>query len=395
MIENASDQAVTALSPAVGYALSLPQNYPLALETEQEASIQSRLASFDFEQLGLHEISTLGFESEQALSRVLDGFLSRIDQQNAPQLFNLVSKLNDSVDEQQLPAVAEKILNAKPSLMVRMLGLVYPKALKQASARLFEDISRSAAGKTKTLADLVNNMENTLRAEMSKLNDELRHLDTVKAAYRECFVLFVVDTAFLHNALAKARISYAANEAVLLKDTQRHLDVLDKLQALESRALAVEGVMSRLPADQLVIRQLQSAGVSTLQELATTMSSRFSSIKMTLLTIHGALQVRDLQRLGEQGSALDANLSQVRVKLMSSVVETAASAPGKNRQQQAMQLQQVVSETKALNTVVELARAKNDEQFKAARTLMAGARQEMLTLGKATNPGATVPARKF
>jgi hypothetical protein len=384
-----------AFGSALAVQLTLPANFPLALSSEQETRLQARLQDFRFKEMPLQDISTLALDSELALNRTLDGFLSRIDKQNAPQLFNLVTQLNTSVDDQKLPQIADRILNAKPSLLVRALGLVYPPVLKKASARLFEDISRAASGKTKTLADVVSSMETTLRQEMNTLHAELSHMDLIKAAYRESFVAFVEDTAFLHNALNKARLDFQAIEPELLQDHQLHQEAQDKLQALESRALAVEGTMSRLPSDQLVIRQLQNAGVGTLQELATTMASRFASIKMTLLTIHGALQVRGVQRLGEQGAALDANLSQVRGKLMTDVVTSAAAAPGKNRAQQALQLQQIVADTRTLVTLVDAARATNAKQFSDARQVMADARQEMLSLGKAVNPAGTVGNRTY
>lgn len=385
----------TATTTAIALPLTLPQNFPLALAQPQEAVLTERLNKFNFEALTLQDITTLGLESEVALSQTLDGFLARIDKQSAPQMFQLMSKLDTDINQADLPNLADRIMNGKPSLLVRALGLVYPKALKKAVARMHEDIARVASGKSKSLADVVGGMEATLRLEMNNLGDELRHLDTVKESYRVGFVAFAQDTVFLHNALSKAQAQFAAAEPELMKDHLRYAEAKDKLQALESRALAIEGTMSRLPADQLVIRQLQNAGVSTLQELATTMSSRFTSIKMTLLTIHGALKVKDVQRLGEQGAALDRNLSAVRGTLMTDVVTTSANAPGKNRMQQANELKQIVADTRALNEIVETARGKNAQEFQAARTLMANARKEMTSLGKTLNPAATVGARTY
>jgi chromosome segregation ATPase len=238
-------------------------------------------------------------------------------------------------------------------------------------------------------------METRLRTEMTRLNEELRHLDTVKAEYRKSFVAFAEDAVFLNSALAKARADVAALEPELAGDPQRRHDLRDKLQSLESRALAVEGTLSKLPADQLVIRQLQNAGVATLQELATTMASRFASIKMTLLTIHGARMVQDLQRLGQQGADLDRNLNRVRSILMQDAVQNAATAPGNNRLAQAQQLQSVVADTQNLVALVDAARDTNQRKFDEARALMAQAREDMLTLGKGLNPAATVAAQSY
>ena len=116
---------------------------------------------------------------------------------------------------------------------------------------------------------------------------------------------------------------------------------------------------------------------------------------MTLLTIHGARMVQDLQRLGQQGADLDRNLNQVRSMLMKDVVETAATAPGDNRLQQAQQLQSVVADTQNLVALVDAARDTNQRKFEEARTLMAQARQDMLTLGKGLNPAATVAPQTY
>jgi len=393
--------AIVATAPASpsttqsSSTLSLPQNFPLALSPQQQDSLLARVDAFRFGEISQHDIASLGLEPELALNRTLDGFLSRIDKSSSPQLFTLVASLNQQVQDENLPELANRILNAQPSLLARILGFFNPKSLRQAAHRAYEEAARIASGRSKALSELIGGMETKLRAEMTRLNEELRHLDTVKAEYRKSFVAFAEDAVFLNSVLAKARAEVAAMEPELAADPQRRHDVRDKLQALESRALAVEGTLTKLPADQLVIRQLQNAGVATLQELATTMASRFASIKMTLLTIHGARMVQDLQRLAQQGADLDSNLNKVRGMLMKDVVETAATAPGDNRLAQAQQLQSVVADTQSLVALVDAARDTNQRKFDEARALMAQAREDMLTLGKGLNPATTVAAQSY
>jgi len=390
--------ALVATSPAslaTNPQLSLPQNFPLALSPQQQDSLLARVDAFKFAEISQHDIAALGVEPELALNRTLDGFLSRIDKATSPQLFTLVASLNQHVQDENLPELANRILNARPSLLARILGIFNPKSLRQAANRAYEEAARIASGRSKALSDLIGAMETRLRVEMTRLNEELRHLDTVKAEYRKSFVAFAEDAVFLNSVLAKARTEVAAMEPELAGDPQRGHDVRDKLQSLESRALAVEATLTKLPADQLVIRQLQNAGVATLQELATTMASRFASIKMTLLTIHGARMVQDLQRLGQQGADLDRNLNHVRSQLMKDVVETAATAPGNNRLAQAQQLQSVVADTQNLVALVDASRDTNQRKFDEARALMAQARQDMLSLGRQMNPAATVAAQTY
>lgn len=368
-------------------SLVLPQNFPIALDATQLGAIESRVNEFDFVSMPMAKIATLGHGAETALNKSLDGFLARLDKNDAPRIFNLVANLNQAVDEEKLPELATRILEGKPTLGERIIGLFSRKALEKALDRAYTEIRRIAAGKTKKLSDVISEQEAVLRTEMGKVNEELRQMDLIKARYRESFVDFAIETAAINNQLVKARVQ--AQPLLEGDDTQLRTETQDKLQALESRALALEGMMTRLPADQLVISQLQNAGVATIQELATTVSSRFASIKMTLLTIHGALRVQDVQRLGQKGADLDANLNKVRSTLMTDVVNTAANAPGKNRIEQAKQLQAVVADTKALYELVEGARASNQQKFEEARALMVQARDDMLVLGKNINPKAT------
>lgn len=380
---------VTA-APQGGDSLALPDNFPVPLTAEQHTSLQARVAAFDFLALATRDIPKLGLSAELELGKALDAFLSRINQQGNPALFRLTDELTNHFEDAKLEEVADRILNAKPGLLARVYGLLNKRFLRSAIARAFEDVARLASSRSKTLSDHVNAIQKKLEGEMVKLGEELTNMDRIKEAYRANLVSFGVETAFLHNALLKARHQFAQAEEELKKDPQLYQDSLDKLQALESRALAVEGGLTKLPADQIVIRQLQNAGVGTLQELATTMSSRFNSIKGELLIIHGALAVQTVQRLGQQGANLDANLGKVRGKLMKDVVTSAATLPGQNRAQQAAQLQAVVVQSRELLALTSQAREQNKEQFEAARQIMSGVRKDLLDLGLAVNPGQTV-----
>ena len=368
----------------------LPAAFPVALSPEQMCIVEKDLGAVDFVMMPLREIATLGNEAEVALHRTLDSFLSRIDQFENPRLFKLVAELKEKVDQQELPALADRILNGKPGAWDRFKGMFSKKALAKAMDQVWEDTKRLASGKTRTLVDLVNNMDRELRAEQSKLEGEIRNMEQLKGAYRDRYSDFVVTVAFMSAFLEKAKMEVQMAEQVTDPNNpvqKAELDDLrDKFQALESRALALEGTLSRLPADQLVIRQLQNAGITTLQETSTTAASRFASIKMTLLTIHGALVTKSVQQLADQGAALDANLASVRGTLMRDVVTKAANAPGDNRLAQAEQLRGIVSETTVLVGIIEQARTSNAQKFKQARNTFAQARQEMLALGQQIRP---------
>lgn len=393
-----SPTQVAGASPASGINLSgmpahnlpLPADFPLALTPENVKEIETALAQHQLADTPTLEIAKIGADAEAALHRTLGSFLDKIEKGEQPKIFTLVNRLSEAVDEQRLPALADEILNAKPSLMERISGAFSKKALQKAAERAWEEIRMRAAGKTKTLNDLIKGMEKELETEQRRLEGELRVQEQLKDSYREHFTSFALVVAFSESWLAqsKQQLEQAiANGADAT--TQRLMN--EKIQALESRSLALQNTLTRLPSDQLTIRMLENAGLSTLQETMTTASGRFASIKMTLLTIHGALVTQGVQRLAEQGAALDANLLAVRSALMKDVVTKAANAPGDNRLADANGLKRVVEETRELVQIVDRAAESNRQKFDAARTITQQARQELLALGAEIRPDLPLP----
>ena len=365
--------------------LALPVDFPLTLTPEQVQQVQTQLAQHSLANTTQLDIAKIGHEAEAALHRTLGGFLDKIERGEQPKIFTLVTRLSEAVDEQRLPALADEILNAKPTLMDRIAGAFNRKSLSRAMQRAYEEIRLRAAGKTKTLNDFIKGMEKELEQEQRRLESELRTQEQLKESYREHFVNFGVVVAFMTSwvAHAKAEVQQAADSGV---DATTLRFMQEKLQALESRALALESTLTRLPSDQLTIRLLENAGISTLQETMTTASGRFASIKMTLLTIHGALVTQGVQRLAEQGAALDANLLAVRSALMKDVVGKAANAPGDNRLAEANGLKKIVADTRELVQIVDRAAESNKQKFEAARAITQQARQELAELGASIRP---------
>jgi hypothetical protein len=382
----------TGTLPVAPTGLVLPQNFPLNLEPQQLSVIQGRVEKFDLASVPAQHIALMGQEPTNNLNRVLDGFLDRVNKNENPQLFKLVDTLSEEIAKEKIGELAEQILSAQPSLKDRILGMFSKKALQRGLDRAYEELGRVARNKSKTLSDVVVGMERKLQVEMAKLTEELRNMDALKGEYRKAFFAFGEEVAFLTNALAKAQAQAPALLAAADKDVMAQQEIHDKLQALESVALSREAMLTRMPAEALIIRQLQNAGVSTLQELTVTMGDRFASIRMTLLGIHGANLVRNVQRLGQANAALDNQLQEARAKLMGAVVTTAANAPGNNRLEQANNLKKVVADTQVLQGIVEAARDANRAKFAEARATMSQARQDLLALGQQIPPAASYAA---
>jgi hypothetical protein len=281
--------------------------------------------------------------------------------------------------------VLERVQNGeKPgfidSLLARFSGKRPEEILEEAMAAIGELV----AGRTKTLADEMSRLEGELGGEMKKLFSELQALDALKRSYAQHFGEFTVAAATGRALLEKARAYVTAQDAQLNPADpvaqSRLMELHDKLRLLESRALALEGTYTRLPADQLVIQQIEQAGIATLQETATTVASRFASIKMTLLSIHGAFAVKGVQQIAERSAKLDRQLTELRGRALKDVAVSAAQAPGENRLAQARQIEQIIATTKEIHGLVAAAKATTDAKFEEARQRFVAARQDLAAL---------------
>jgi phage-related tail protein len=95
-----------------------------------------------------------------------------------------------------------------------------------------------------------------------------------------------------------------------------------------------------------------------------------------------------VQRLSDQGRALDENLSAVQARLLGQVVDKSANLAGDNRVAQAQQVQAIVAQSKALQDIVTRARSSNELKFDQAKQLLVQAQQDMLALGQQLRPDA-------
>ncbi len=368
-------------------ALSSINTGAIVLREAQLLEVEKRVAALDFESIPQADIVKIGLLEEQELSNTLDGFMARLNQANSGKTFDLFNQVKKGVDDAKLPEIMEKIKNPPaPSAWARFVGFFRGKSVSDLASDLYKEIANLITGRAKTLADLLAKMEGEIRKELANLSDELQVQHRLKQSYQTHFGEFTVAAAVGKVFYEKARLVVAEEEAKLAANpadtTQqaRVLELQNKLALLESRALALEGVHTRLPADALVIQQIEQAGVSTLQETATTMNARFISIKQTLLTIHGAFQIQGVQMLADRSAKMDQQLTAVRGQLLKQVAGTAAAAPGKNRLAQAQQIELIIAQVREISDIVEAGRTESRQNMEEARRMFASSREELAKL---------------
>ncbi len=361
----------------------------IVLRADQVPQAEQALAALDFATIPSGDIIKIGLGAEQALQKTLDGFLTRLDKKTASKLFALFGRLEQGVDDAKLPEILEKIQQGEePGFFAGLFAKVTGRKPEEAFREFMQEVGELISSRTRTLADEMSRLEGELSKEMKTLFGELQALEALKQAYGTHFASFTVDAAVARAFLEKAR-QYIAEQttAALPGDVSaqaRLRELQDKFRLLESRALALEGTYTRLPADQMVIQQIEAAGIATLQETATTVSSRFASIKMTLLAIHGAFAIKSVQQIAHRQARLDQQLTQLRGQAIKDVAVAAAKAPGDNRIAQAEQIAAIITQTREIHELVEVAKQETEAKFDTARQMFEQSRAELAALRKAS-----------
>lgn len=374
--------------PAEAPAPSTPLDTgAIVLRPAQVPEAERAVAALDFATMRSGDVIRIGLDAESSLQRTLDGFLARLDKKTAASVFELFGRLEKGVEDAKLPELLERIQNGeKPGWLGTILARLRGKGRDELIQELLAEVGDLVAGRTKTLADEMSRLEGQLERDMQKLFAELGSLDTLKQSYATHFADFTLAAAVARAFLDKARAHVAVEQAKAnpadVEAQARIQELQDKLRLLESRALALEATYTRLPADRFVIQQIEQAGVATLQETATTVASRFASIKMTLLSLNGAFAVKSVQQVANRQAQLDRQLADIRGTVLKDVAVSAARAPGENRLAQAQQIEQIIATTKEIHGLVEIAKQTTDEKFEQARQKFAAARQELASLSQ-------------
>jgi hypothetical protein len=362
---------VVAAAEPVAVVADPMDSITINLTPEQRAQVASALQGLDFEAVTQAAIVLMGSEPEKALHQTLDGFLQRLNKGNAGKLFKLFDALNKGVEDADLPKVMDTVMNSKPGAWEAFINWISRKSAGDVAKEIFERICGVVDITQQNLMKVINGMEADLQKELQGLIAELQVFDQLKqkyATHRDHYAIYVaLGQAFVAKAEATMVVKRAEAAAKPDALTNAKLGELEaKLQSLKSRALALEGTYTKLPADQQVIQMLEQAGISTLQEVATTSSQRFASIKMTLLALQGTIKILGTQMMAEGHKKLDNQLAAAQATLMKQAVTNAVNAPGDNRAQQAAHIKKAIEDHKALQEIVKKGREANDVKFAAA-----------------------------
>lgn len=366
--------------------LELPNNFPIRLTPQDEQGIIGAINNTDIETMSLLAISTMANASEQSLHKAMDPFLDNINKYDNPALFRYIDKLQKDVNEADLPKIVKELNDIELGLFDKIKSFFNRKTPEQIRKEMIDKLMETFGFKTKTLKDSIDQIEQGIRKEMNDVTNQIGVLENLKTQYQQFVAQFAKETAFLYGLQKKSERQFEGLKAAHPDDTGRIREFETKLEALKSRALIVEGMLTKIPADQMLIRQIQEVGIKTLSETGSSMYSRFSSIKQTVIALHASMKNQDLQLAEASGRALDANLQSVNSMVLKNTAQVASTMAGTNRVHQAEQIQKLLDTVAEVEKIKEDGMRQNAENFTKARSMMEESRQKSLQLGIIVQP---------
>ena len=365
---------------AIVSAIDFAKNLPAIVQND----IAKALDSFDLLTIAPEYIGLIGKEQELAFGAVLDSFLDKIDEISTSKVGTIVEQLAKAVDKEDLSSLADRIIkNEPPSSIVdsvkKLFGKLNPKEIKE---QFIQETKTILGQKTGNLKATLGTLEKTLTDELQKLSTNVVFMSEVQTKYGEHFIKYLETVVF-----AKALVMKSEQQAQEILPALVPTDIIDaqrielvrgNLEKLQSRALALEGTLVNLPADNMVISQLRDACITTRQELLTTIPSKFNRIKMTIIKLNGALILKGVQDINEQSDKIDKALEKINSAVTKDVVTTASNMSGTNRLEQANHILEVVKDTKELMTIARNGQENNQRNFAEASLILGKAKGLLL-----------------
>ncbi len=366
--------------------IELPVNFPIKLTPQEEQSIKNGVQAFNIEKMTLLEVSTMCQGTEKALSDSFNPFLEAINKFQNPAIFKYMNTLTKEIKDSDFPKLISDMEKVELSTFDKVINFFRSKSADEIKHEMIQELMNTLGIKTKNMSQVIGKMETDVQKDLQNVMTQVQVLEQSKANYQSFMHQFALETAFVFNALKKCEAEYAQLQVTAADDTGRLREYNTKLQALNSRELTIEGIMTDIPAQQMAIKQIQEACILSLSEISSNMWQQFCKIKGTLIQLNANMILKDVQQGAAARDNLEANLNELNRRIGTENMKVASTMAGKNRLKQANSITETLQHVAMLEQISRDGEAQNKQNFQEAANILAMNRQEALRLGLITQP---------
>jgi hypothetical protein len=361
-------------------------NFPVVFDDSQLELMVAKISSIDIFTLPRIGISKLAEETQKKFGNVLNGYLSKINRNDSPEIFNLLSRFDQLLQSENLDDLISEVMADNRGVLAKFFDSVISSDKKaKAIHKNMERLSDQLEVKTGNVVKKIDSMQGEFDVAKSLLEDEVNNMEALRRSYAEIFGDFAFTSAFIKALFiySEKRIEeYKSNLTIDISNSIVITELEKKLEDLRNLSIIMEAVLTKNPLSQNVIAHIEDASVKTYQELSLKSDSRINSIKENLLMLNSLFKTKRVQQLLNDGVKIDESLELMRSKLTKDLVTTTATKSSENRLSEVERLALIlvdIEELRKINNEAKKINMKNlssaEEKLKEVQDIITGKKQ--------------------
>lgn len=327
-------------------------------------------------------ISSVGGPEFVNLNNSLKVFTSKMSAVKTPGLFTLIDTLSKDIQGANLDEIWNKTVKAKPTIMARFMSLFNPSAKDESLNEQFKQLYTDLTEKGKGLEVKLGKLEGDLRKQKQQQEENIRALEQSFEIYfnsftelRKQFILIV----FLEESY---RTQYEAfklqNQNVTELSISRKLQEYEQImEDIENRKMVIHGALLKLPITVHQNGTLVNVCKKLSKEVDSVLENSFPTIRSNLIGLGISLNSQQAM-LGTQNiRELDANLSQMNMKVNSDLAVKAELLTSQSRLKDADNIKLLVIGLKDLQERTQAAKEEGRANMEQAQAVLDEATVEL------------------
>ena len=327
-------------------------------------------------------ISSIGGPEFVNLNNSLKAFTSKMSAVKTPGLFSLIDNLSKDIQGANLEAIWEKTVNAKPTLMAKLKALFNPSAKEESLNEQFKELYIQLTTNGKGLESKLGKLELDLHKQKKEQEQNIQALEQSFEIYfnsftelRKQFILIVFLEESYKARLESFKERYA--NTTELSISRKLQEYEQSLEDIENRKMIIHGALLKLPITVHQNSTLIGVCKKLSKEVDSVLENSFPTIRSNLIGLGISLNSQQAM-LGTQNiRELDANLSQMSMKVSSDLAVKAELLTSQSRLKEANSIKNLVIGLKDLQERTQAAKEEGKANMEQAQSVLNEATTEL------------------
>lgn len=320
---------------------------PTEIEIDYVMSVYEAKGFTDLDSVQPKDVSEIGKRELEVLNERMKDFTKKMSGVDSTGIFELIDDLSTEVGKSDLGEIWNKAVNAKPSLLARMLSIVYPSAIKKSILNRFDSLTQLLQSRGKSLESKLETIEVELRKQREKQLQNINMLDKCFQVYYDAFIqlrkqfmfCFFVEYNF-EKQLAKFKEVNANSTDLMVGNKLNEYERI--LSELQNRRLLLLKTLLQLPITSDQNSRLIGVSRHLMNEINNTLLASMPVIRMNMVGVKAAIDAERAFLCNTSARSLEENSSRLMAQMTTELGVKAELMSGDARLQEARRMAELV-----------------------------------------------------